>query len=38
MYGDEVRTAYGAAATVPAGPAEGFTIGPEITGGPRSGG
>ncbi|MER5872108.1 Uma2 family endonuclease [Streptomyces sp. NPDC002044] len=38
VYGDEVRTAYGAAATVPSGPAKGFTIGPEITGGPRAGG
>lgn len=37
VYGDEVRTAYGSAATVPSGPAKGFTIGPEIIGGPPAG-
>ncbi|GAA3234306.1 Uma2 family endonuclease [Streptomyces lavendulae] len=36
IYADEVRTAYGSGATVPEGPAKGFTIGEEITG-PRRG-
>ncbi|MGO4461992.1 Uma2 family endonuclease [Streptomyces sp. M-16] len=36
VYADEVRTAYGSGATVPEGPAKGFTVGEEITG-PRRG-
>ncbi|MFE3788929.1 hypothetical protein [Streptomyces goshikiensis] len=32
IYGDEVRAAYGAAVTVPEGPAKGFVIGEDITG------
>lgn len=32
IYADEVRAAYGSGATVPEGPAKGFTIGEEITG------
>ncbi|MEU9378855.1 Uma2 family endonuclease [Streptomyces sp. NPDC048255] len=32
VYDDEVRAAYGSGATVPEGPAKGFTIGEDITG------
>lgn len=32
IYGDEVRTGYGATAIIPSGPAKGFTIGEDITG------
>ncbi len=35
IYGDELRAGYGATATIPSGPAKGFTIGEEITGPPR---
>ncbi|MGW4897333.1 hypothetical protein ACWEQL_34515 [Kitasatospora sp. NPDC004240] len=31
-----VRTAYGEEAVVPEGPAKGFVIGPEVTGGRRA--
>ncbi|WP_035799195.1 Uma2 family endonuclease [Kitasatospora mediocidica] len=33
-YASSVRTPYGAEALVPDGPAKGFVVGPEITGGP----
>ncbi|MGW8777429.1 hypothetical protein ACWGNM_05050 [Streptomyces sp. NPDC055796] len=32
VYEDEVRASYGTGATIPSGPAKGFTIGEEITG------
>lgn len=32
IYADEVRAGYGATATIPSGPAKGFTIGEDITG------
>lgn len=35
IYGDEVRAGYGATATIPSGPAKGFSIGEEITEPPR---
>ncbi|WP_327253247.1 Uma2 family endonuclease [Streptomyces sp. NBC_01244] len=35
IYGDELRAGYGATATIPSGPAKGFTIGEDITGPPR---
>ncbi|MFE3994667.1 Uma2 family endonuclease [Streptomyces goshikiensis] len=36
IYGDEVRAVYGAAVTIPEGPAKGFVIGEDITGPGRS--
>ncbi|MCX5211653.1 Uma2 family endonuclease [Kitasatospora sp. NBC_00240] len=34
-YASSVRTPYGEEAIVPEGPAKGFVIGPDVTGGPR---